>query len=399
MLFGYGDIQKIRYFIKQKNEKEQRVANLHLKALLQFTQTDVCRRIPLLHYFGEEYGHEKCNMCDNCLSEDKEKIDITVSAQKFLSCVKRTGERFGSNHIIDVLMGSKSKKVEKFGHQHLSTYDIGDEYSRSGWHYVCLQLLHNGMLEQDIEYGGLSLTPQAWKVMRGEKKFMGFVEVKQPKPAVEIYEKDYHPDLFELLRKKRKVLARNSKVPPYVIFSDKTLIEMAAYYPRTKDQLIGIHGVGAVKLKKYGDEFLSIIIDYCVEHDISPKQKVRNSINKTLLSKPKKNRYVAVGEFYNNGETIDHLMGKYNVKLSTILDHLYKYCMDGHRLKSNDVFNKSNLSKKEKQLVLNVMDLRGTEFLGPLFRECNGKIAYDELKIMRLYYMNKICAEGAQNEG
>ncbi len=119
LLFSYADIQKLKYFINQKNDHEKRVANIHLNALLRFLETDICRRIPLLTYFGEEYSIKTCNMCDNCLAGKKELIDLTVCAQKFLSCVKRTGEVFGAGHIIDVLRGSKAQKVINFGHQHL----------------------------------------------------------------------------------------------------------------------------------------------------------------------------------------------------------------------------------------------------------------------------------------
>ena len=121
LLFSYADIQKIKYFINQKNDRERQVANIHLNALLSFIETDVCRRVPLLSHFGEEYQTSKCEMCDNCLAGEKDLADITVLAQQFLSCVKRTGETFGANHIIDVLRGSKSKKIFKFGHQNLST--------------------------------------------------------------------------------------------------------------------------------------------------------------------------------------------------------------------------------------------------------------------------------------
>ncbi len=390
MLFGYGDIQKIRYFINQKTDHERRISNIHLKAMLQFVETDICRRIPLLKYFGEEFPDKKCNICDNCLAGKKEKSDITITAQKFLSCVKRTGEMFGSAHIIDVLKGSKSKKVFKFNHQNLSTYDIGGEYSKNQWHQISRQLLHNGLMEQDMEFGGLKLTPKAWDVLRGKEKVMGIIEEdKKPEPIAVREDLDFNHDLFEMLREKRKKLADAANVPPYVVFSDKTLIEMAAYFPKTKDQLITVHGVGAAKLEKYGNDFLGIIFNYCSDNKIETKVKGKKTKPVPDPSRQSKKRHAVVGESYNAGKSVADLMAEYDVKLSTILDHLYKYCKEGNDLKVNGILEYSTLAKGEKERVLNAFDRDGPEFLGPVFRACDGKISYDELKILRLYYINK----------
>ncbi len=149
LLFGYGDIRKIRFLIDQKSEQEQRVARMHLEHLVGLAETDQCRRIPLLRYFGEEYQSVDCGMCDNCLNEPQELVDITIPAQKFLSCVKRTGEMFGAVHIIDVLRGSQAKKVLSFHHDQLSTYGIGSEYSKKQWFHLSRQFLQKGLMTQD----------------------------------------------------------------------------------------------------------------------------------------------------------------------------------------------------------------------------------------------------------
>ncbi|MGR3317303.1 MAG: DNA helicase RecQ, partial [Candidatus Anammoxibacter sp.] len=227
LLFSYGDIQKIKYFINQKEEQEKRVANAHLNALLQYTETEACRRIPLLTYFGEDYSTEKCDFCDNCQAGEKELVDITIPAQKFLSCVKRTDEMFGASHIIDVLRGSQSQKVLKFGHQNLSTYGIGKDYSKKQWFHLSRQFLRKGLMAQNLEYGGLTLTEKTNDVFKGKQVVLGVLEeehvdYKQAKEDT----KEYDTSLFETLRKTRKELADESDVPPYVIFPDKTLIEM-----------------------------------------------------------------------------------------------------------------------------------------------------------------------------
>jgi len=269
LLFSYADIQKIKYFINQKDDHEQRVANMHLNSLLQFAETDGCRRIPLLTYFGEDYSTKKCDMCDNCLAGERKLVDITVPAQKFLSCVKRTDEIFGMNHIIDVLRGSQSQKVLKSGHERLSTHGIGKEYSRKQWFHLARQFIQKGLMTQDAKYGGLKLTGKAYDVFKGRETILGILEeehLEHRKEKKRETEYEYDRVLFEKLRKKRKELADKASLPPYVIFPDKTLIEMAVFFPRSEESLLRIHGVGSVKSKKYGTVFLNIIDQYCCDH-------------------------------------------------------------------------------------------------------------------------------------
>ena len=144
LLFGYQDVQKVKYFIGQKDEHEQRVANILLNTIIGFAETDLCRRVSLLNYFGETYSAPNCGMCDNCRQADKELTDITIPAQMFLSCVKRTGERFGAGHIVEVLRESRSQKVLTFGHDKLSTYGIGKIYSAGQWRHLSRQFIQKG---------------------------------------------------------------------------------------------------------------------------------------------------------------------------------------------------------------------------------------------------------------
>ena len=175
LLFGYGDLQKMQFFIGQKTEQEQRVANILLSQLLGFAETDLCRRVPLLSYFGETGVPERCGMCDNCQEgrEEKALADLTIPAQMFLSCVKRTGEIFGAGHVVDVLRGSNSQKILKFGHEQLSTYGIGMDYSARQWRHLSRQLIQKGLLLHHYDHGSLKLTPKAWEVLRGEVAFLG----------------------------------------------------------------------------------------------------------------------------------------------------------------------------------------------------------------------------------
>ena len=260
MLFGYADIPKIRYLIQTKEGHQQRLANIQLNSLLQFAETESCRRIPLLKYLDEDHPGG-CMMCDNCISGDRGRTDVTVPAQMFLSCVKRTGERFGATYIIDVLRGSRAKKVLGFGHDRLSTYAIGSEFSRKQWMHMARQFMSKGLLTQDMDYGGLSLAAKAYDVFKGEKVLIRRVleDAPQEEASGPVEALEYDRQLFELLREKRKELADQAGVPPYIIFADRTLREMAAHLPGDEDALLKIHGVGEVKLEKYGRPFLDII--------------------------------------------------------------------------------------------------------------------------------------------
>ncbi|MBI5593341.1 MAG: DNA helicase RecQ [Deltaproteobacteria bacterium] len=389
LLFGYSDIHKIKYFINQKADKEKRTAIMHLSALIGLAETGDCRRIPLLTYFGEKYAKPECGMCDNCASGEQTLSDLSIPAQKFLSCVKRCEEMFGAEHIIDVLRGGKTQKVVKFSHQDLSTYGIGKEYSKQEWFYLSRQLLQKGLMIQDMEHGSLKLTQKAWEVLRGKELFLGKMDAKPEAPApIKDSENGCDQSLFALLREKRKELADMTNVPPYVIFPDKTLIEMAIFFPQSPESLRHLHGVGAIKSERYGHYFLDIISRYCKAQNIPEKPKIILNPEAVILEKAAKRKYIIIGETYNSGKTIKELAADFNVKISTITTHLFNYISDGYPIRPGDEFlTLSALTPDQQTAVLETYDRLGTEQLKPVFDALNEKICYDELHLLRLYYL------------
>jgi len=266
LLYSYRDVHTINHFIEQAAPAEQRGATMRLQAMLRYAEATVCRRRPLLDYFGETYGAHACDMCDVCLAEERPLADVTIPAQKFLSCIKRTGERFGANHVIDVLRGSKAKRILQRGHDKLSTYGIGLEFSKKQWQHLARQFIQQGLVDQDLEYGSLTLTAKAYAVFKGEPVQAELYEEEQKaSTARSPAQLDYDTDLFALLRAKRKELADAAHTPPYVIFSDRSLAEMAIYFPQSRASFAHIFGVGQAKLEKYADLFLPIIQAYCRE--------------------------------------------------------------------------------------------------------------------------------------
>jgi len=277
LLFGYGDIRKIRYFIDQKeSNQEKRVAKMHLNAMVHYGEAKNCRRIPLITYFGEDYTIQQCGHCDNCVNPKEATFNMTMVAQKFFKCVMETGQRFGAMHVIDVLRGSQSQKVLNYSHDHLEVHGAGKEFSLRQWQFLIRQFLQQGLLLKEEEYSVLSLNRKSRAVLYGREEVLGFsppadrIKSKAVKPVVE---GDIDQKLFDILRAKRKSVADAQGVPPYVVFPDKSLIEMSTSFPETKDQFSGIFGVGSKKLEAYGDIFIQVIKEYCLQKEdtsISP---------------------------------------------------------------------------------------------------------------------------------
>lgn len=389
LLYSYSDASKIRYFIDQKEEPERSASYQHLDAMTRYAEGSSCRRKPLLSYFGETYSQENCGTCDNCGMEESELTDITVPAQKFLSCVKRSGERFGAAHVVDILLGSKNEKIRKYMHQELSTFGIGKEFTKSQWMHIARQLVEKGLLEQEPAYRVLSVTAKGLEMLKSRKQVKGQINEAQKSERKgargrAFAESEYDKSLFSLLRNKRKELADEAGVPPYVIFSDKTLVEMAMFYPQERESLLNISGVGKVKNERYGEAFLAIIREYCKANELEEKYKAPMRVD----GKDAHRRYVAVGEAYNSGESVGNLMKRYNVTADTILNHLARFMMAGNPLRTaDDLIALSKLSREQQQKVFAVFDELGSDMLKPVYDKLNATVNYDELKILRLCYL------------
>ncbi|NJD90577.1 MAG: DNA helicase RecQ [Geobacter sp.] len=266
LLFGYGDIAISRALIESGNNPEQVRIELHkLNAMIGIAEAGSCRREALLGYFGERL-EEACGNCDLCL-DPPETVDATEDARKLLSCVYRVGQRFGAGHVIDVIRGSKNERIRQLGHDSLSTYGIGAHLASEAWGSIIRQLIHRGYLEQDLaNYSVLKLTESARPLLRGEERLVlakPRVKVapakKEPRRKGAAASLQYDEELFQSLRTLRKRLADEQQLPPYVIFSDATLAEMAAYKPLDSEALLRINGVGSQKLGRYGAVFLEAI--------------------------------------------------------------------------------------------------------------------------------------------
>ncbi len=270
LLYSAGDAGKIRYFIDQKTDADQqRIASRHLNAIMGFCQTHDCRRIPLISYFGEKYTQESCGLCDNCTKPKQTMVNATVEAVKFLQAMSETDERFGALHVINVLRGSQSEKVLKFNHNHCATFGAGKHLTVKQWQNLVEQFLNQRLISKDDEYGVLSLNSLSYEVLSNKRAVSIYPlaqeeQISAPSSQSQRIEQalspgGYDKDLFERLRAQRKKLADQYGVPPYVIFSDKSLIDMCTKKPKTKNEFAQVFGVGEQKLERFSGIFLRII--------------------------------------------------------------------------------------------------------------------------------------------
>lgn len=266
MAYGLQDVITLRQMLAGSDASEQhkRLERHRLDAMLGFCELTTCRRKTLLAYFGETLA-EPCGNCDNCL-EPVPTWDATESVRKALSCVYRTGQRFGVNYLIEVLHGARSERVLSFGHDKLSTFGIGKELEVAQWRGVFRQLVALGLLDVDVEgFGGLRLNDACRPVLRGEQQLLLRQEIKRPRqkpkgrrePQQFVEESDIR--LWEALREKRRELAREQGAAPYMIFNDATLRDIVQHRPDTLEQFRLMYGVGETKLARYGEEFIMVV--------------------------------------------------------------------------------------------------------------------------------------------
>jgi ATP-dependent DNA helicase RecQ len=278
LAYGLGDVVAMRQMIDngEAPEERKRLERQKLDALLGYCESTTCRHQTVLRYFGEEHPGN-CGACDNCL-EPVDTWDATQAAQMALSCVYRTGQRFGAGHLSDVLIGKTTERVEKFNHHTLSTFGIGKELNAVQWSGVYRQLVASGILDSDIEaYGGLKLTESARPILRGEQSVWlrrdadpATGKARRKAQRTERTAQDNNrprepfagandAPLWLALKAKRLELAREQGVPPYVIFHDSTLLEILNRRPATLDEMAQVSGVGLAKLTRYGDAILGVL--------------------------------------------------------------------------------------------------------------------------------------------
>lgn len=392
LLYNRADAVTIRRFIEEGAASERAGRQARLDAVIRYAEARGCRRGPLLSYFGESHDGG-CGHCDNCRqpTERSGKLtDVTEAAQKFFSCVVRTGEIFGAAHVIDVLRGSRSQRVIDRRHDRLSTYGIGKDLSKETWRDLVQQFIEQGLLEQDLKYGSLKLTTKSRAVLKGETVLARHEPVRLAPVLTDTSPAEHNPDLFEELRKLRRELATQAGLPPYIIFTDRALVEMAAHLPRTPEQFLAINGVGEAKLAHYGEVFLKVIGQFCGESetpdDSAPIPPAKAESTRWLTAR---RRHEEVGEAFAAGESLDALANRFGVKRATVVQHLRRFIESGGELDSARLLDCSRLDQQARERALSAFEKHGIERLAPIHEALGGSATYDDLHLLRLWLRSR----------
>lgn len=321
LMYSPGDIVKQKIIIQSENLSYERETAMYenLQYLVDYCHTDDCLRNKILIYFGEEIEKDTCNNCSNCLDKS-EKIDITIEAQKILSCIYRVNQSYGINTIVLVLRGSKSKKVLGPGLDKTSTYGIMQDYSSNAIKEMIMTLISKGYIHITADkFPVLKLTEKSWEILKGKIKFyhkkdlLDRAESKGKKGlSQEQINKNFDTELFDRLRQLRQTIAQEKDLPVYIIFHDSSLKEMAAYMPRNREEFFKIKGVGQKKYESYGDEFICVINEYILEEglDVSKiRQEMLADIDKTR-GNTKIDRYEQTYNCYLEGLSLKEISHK-----------------------------------------------------------------------------------------
>ena len=327
LLFSAGDVVKLNMFIDEKPEAEKQIAREQLQRMVHYSESAECRRASLLEYFGEIFPHENCGACDNCLYP-RETYDGTVAAQKFLSCIYRIRERggfaVGLNHVVEVLTGADTDKIRSWGHNQISTYGIGKEHSRPEWGAIGRELVRLGLVKQDAaRFNVLESTPEGRAWLK-ERKPITLTKPMQVAPAKVSHAGEITCDeaLFEKLRSLRKRLADERGVPPYIVFSDVALRQMARIYPMSEAEFVRISGVGERKLAEFGQSFMGEVARYLETY---PRQifAEESFTAPTPASKPRLGDTARETlKMFKTGLSVDAIATRRNLVTSTIYGHL-----------------------------------------------------------------------------
>ena len=372
MAYGLQDVITLRQFMLDSNadEAHKQMEHHKLESMLGLCELITCRRQSILSYF-DEVSLEPCGNCDNCL-QPPAKWDGTESAQKALSCIYRTEQRFGVNYIIDILQGKIDDRIQRNGHDKISTFGIGKDMPVSEWRSLFRQLIALGYVDIDVDrHGALCLTEKCREVLRGGQKLELRKQLKQEKTTRDNKKKSNirpqdHP-LWDALRALRTTLAEEAGVPPYVIFHDATLQEMLKKRPSSKQELSRISGVGEQKLARYGQAFLAEISRYPLSELLN--NRLSSTVNETLI-------------LYQQGMDIELIANQRDVKTSTVYTHL----ADAIEVGLLDVREVTGLSDAEFNEIVFVLESQEDQEKGrlkPAYDELGGEYDYGILKCVQ----------------
>ena len=392
MFYSHNDLNKLEKFNKDKSVQERENARVLLQEMEYYAESPVCRRRQLLHYFGEEYKQDNCGMCDNCV-HPRERFDGTESVKLVLAAVKQTNERFGLVHLVNVIRGVEDEYVKSYGHFDLAIYGKGADESEDFWKSVIRQTLIYQYLEKDIDnIGVLKITekgkkfvakPHAIELAR-DHDFTTAVEDEEVMDRVPINTKAYDEKLFDMLKTLRKQVAKAKDLPPYVIFQDPSLEEMATTYPTTKEELASINGVGMGKVNKFGAQFLDLIQQYVDENDIETASEVvvKSSVNKSKIK-------IFIIQQVDRKVDLDEIAETKNMSFSELLTEIENICYSGTKLNLDYYIDEAMDESKQEKLYEYFLNSETDSLEDAINDENNADFSEDDIRLMRVKFLSE----------
>lgn len=385
LFYSVGDIIKLKSFAKVEGNAQQTAISMKKLELMQeYCEHEGCRRQYLMEYFGEQFP-AYCGSCDYCLSSLEEK-DATVDAQKLLSAIMRTGERYGAGYVIDVLRGSDSARIE-LPHKNLKVYGVGKGLKKEEWQWLIQQLLHQGYISKTADHAVLKVNDKAWRILRGESALK--LVLRKEKAAVTTQDElAYDAGLMKQLKSLRSDIAERENVPPYVILSDNALVELATYFPLSFDELKQVSGFGDYKVAKYGAGFLEVVKRYAAEHKLESKMhfKKPKKERKDRAARPSVNSTMQVTlNMFNDGQSIQEIAVQRNLAPSTVESHLAAFVASG------DLDVKRLVSQDKLEQIFAAVKTTGQAFASKPIKDLLGdEYTYGEIRMALEHYKRTI---------
>jgi ATP-dependent DNA helicase RecQ len=337
-----------------------------------------CRHRGLSEYFGQALRKAECGACDVCLNELDGIDDATVNAQKILSCVARTGQRFGAEHIVDVLLGANTERIRRWNHQEVKTYGLMKESDRKSLMNMVYQLVDNGVLDRTTdEWPVFKLNDASWEVMRGQRA-VRLVQAKTRVRKTKFDEESWEGvdrALFETLRRLRREIADSRNVPPYVLFSDATLRDMARLRPGSPATMRSIRGIGERKLIDLGDQFLGVIAAYCRANGLSVNARVEGPPSPPKSARVKSAKLQAF-DMFAHGADVESVAAAVNRSPSTVWAYLFEFVEENPSQSLDPWIDPSTYNS-----VMNAADEVGTVYLRPIHEKLDGKISFEHIRL------------------
>ena len=390
LFFGRGDIPKIRYFINAiTDEKERSIAVEKLNQVVGLAAHNVCRRKQLLGFFGEDYPHDNCGACDIC-SGSVEQVDITTDAQIVMSAVSRTGQRFGIGHIVDIVTGADTKRIRELRHNEIKTYGVGKGRDKKYWRSLIDELIAQGALAQEGDpYPVLGITQKGSDILFGREGITALRKEEAPAKQKRSSEgEEYDEALFTRLRSIRKEMAEAQHVPPYIIFSDKTLQEMCRRFPATPADMRKISGVGDTKLERYGSDFVREIAHYLDENPGRelPEKNAGSPDSASLPHKRKKGDSAEeTYDFFKGGMSLEDIAKLRGLSPSTIASHMERLILD-----SRDIDIDRLIDPAKRRMVEEFFLSAKGPGLEPVVEHFSGTVSFEEARLVRAHLMHKL---------